>query len=90
MLRNIANTINLFSVPLFFSSIFYYYYKVDKTKRISNRNISIFVICFIFQELEAEAVEKTRLQSEVESLTQKLKEEQVNGIQGFFKVLHLF
>ena len=83
MLRNIANTINLFSVPLFFSSIFYYYYKVDKTKRISNRNISIFVICFIFQELEAEAVEKTRLQSEVESLTQKLKEEQVNGIESF-------
>jgi hypothetical protein len=34
--------------------------------------------CFIFQELEAEGAEKTRLQSEVETLTQKLKDEQVN------------
>jgi hypothetical protein len=33
---------------------------------------------FIFQELEAEGAEKTRLQSEVETLTQKLKDEQVN------------
>ncbi len=38
--------------------------------------ITKFLILFL-QELETEAAEKTRLQSEVETLTQKLKDEQV-------------
>jgi hypothetical protein len=39
--------------------------------------ICFYLFGFCFQELEAEGAEKTRLQSEVETLTQKLKDEQV-------------
>ena len=58
----------------------YTYFEFHILLKIVIFQLKFLFVCFyfIFQELEAEGAEKTRLQSEVETLTQKLKDEQVN------------